>query len=442
MQPRFIALTPLLIFLAIFVGSGVYFSYQNVPFAFYQISPTVAIFPAIMWALWLGRRQVNQTLSQFVQGVRDENIIIMCLIYLLAGAFTELTKSIGSVEATVNFGLSYVPQQLLLPGLFLISSIVATAMGTSMGTIATVTPIAVGIADQAQLSCAWGVGAVISGAMFGDNLSLVSDTTIAAVQTQGAKMREKFILNAYFALVAMVITVILYWWIGGCPQSVVIKPYQIIFLTPYLLILVLALTGMNVFLVLLSGCLLAVALGFWMVPDYTFVRVSKEVTAGFQSMQEILILSLLIGGISFLSHEQGGLRWLILRIERLSNLVKSKRYGRRLGEISITLLASFADFCTANNTVAIILSGRIAAELSEKHRISPERSACLLDIASCVIQGILPYSAQLLLASKIANLSPLSLVPTVLYCGILGLVLIFGIITGWPRFALHRQAAS
>jgi len=199
-----LALLPLLLFLAIFVGSGVYFSLQGIPNAFYQISPNVAILPAITLALILGSGKLSARMDSFLEGVRDPNIIIMCLIYLLAGAFATATQGIGSIDATVNWGLSILPTSFLLPGLFIIAAFMATAMGTSMGVIATVAPLALGLSSQTGLNCSWCMGAVVSGAMFGDNLSLISDTTIASVNTQGAKFKEKFILNATFAIPAMI----------------------------------------------------------------------------------------------------------------------------------------------------------------------------------------------------------------------------------------------
>lgn len=434
-----LALLPLMLFLMLFVGSGVYFSLQGHINAFYQIAAHVAILPAIALALVIAKGTFDERINNFLDGVRDQNIVLMCLIYLLAGAFASVTEGIGSIEATVNFGLSLIPASFLLPGIFIIASIMATAMGTSMGVIATVGPLALGISKQAGLDTTWCMGAVVSGAMFGDNLSLISDTTIASVTTQGAKFKEKFYLNAAFAIPAMVVTVILFYLYSPQAAAFSVQPYDLFKIIPYALILILALTGLNVFLVLAIGIMSGGVIGLMDLPTYSLVDLSKQIAQGFASMQEILILSLLIGGLSYLTNKQGGLNFLIHGIEALALKIRKKEKSGRIGELSISAIATLADTCTANNTVAIILSGDIAKKLALKHGVSPERSACLLDIFSCVFQGLLPYSAQILLASSIAAISPLNLLLHVLYCPILGAVTVLGIILKWPRQSIGRH---
>jgi Na+/H+ antiporter NhaC len=428
-----LAILPLVVFLCIFVGSGAYFSYHNVPYAFYQISPTIAILPAIAIALFLAKGPFTQRMEGFLEGVRDTNIIMMCLIFLLAGAFSEVTKSIGGTHATVNLGLSLLPPGFLLPGLFLIATFMATAMGTSMGVIATVGPLAFGIAGEVGLSLPWCMGAVVSGAMFGDNLSIVSDTTIASVNTQGADPRKKFILNCAFAIPAMLVTTFLLYCLSTPTKPFIHETFEWIKILPYLLILVLALAGMNVLVVLITGIVSAGIVGMLITQGYSFVVFSKNMVMGFASMQEIFILSLMIGGLSYLTNEEGGLEFLIHWIESLALKIRKKVISHRIGELSISAIASIADICTANNTVAIVLCGNIAKKLSNKHDVSPERSACLLDIFSCVFQGILPYSAQLLLASSISGLSPLELMTKVIYCPILGAFALLFIFLQWPQ---------
>ena len=361
----------------------------------------------------------------------------MCLIYLLAGGFAMVTKNIGSIDATVNWGLSLVPPTLLLPGIFIIAALMATAMGTSMGVIATMGPLAIGISTQAGLSSSWCIGAVLSGAMFGDNLSLISDTTIASVNTQGAKFKEKFLMNAAFALPAMVLTIVIFYLYSPLAQSFDSQDYNWIKIIPYGVILALALSGLNVIVVLALGILSAGIIGFITTNDYTLALLSQSIAQGFAAMQEILILSLLIGGLSYLTNKQGGLDFLIHGIENLALKVRNKKTSPRIGAISISAIASLADICTANNTVAIILSGNISKKLAQKHGVSPERSACLLDIFTCVFQGLLPYSAQILLASSIAGLSPLEIITHVIYCPLLGAVALIGIFLKWPRFKPH-----
>tara|TARA_R110002095_G_scaffold70325_1_gene60009 strand:- start:2398 stop:3744 length:1347 start_codon:yes stop_codon:yes gene_type:complete len=428
-----LALLPLLLFLAIFVGSGLYFSLQGVPNAFYQISPNVAILPAITLALILGSGKLSARMDSFLEGVRDPNIIIMCLIYLLAGAFAATTKGIGSIDATVNWGLSILPTSLLLPGLFIIAAFMATAMGTSMGVIATVAPLALGISSQTGLNCSWCIGAVVSGAMFGDNLSLISDTTIASVNTQGAKFKEKFILNAVFAVPAMIVTILIFYLVSAPTGDFAIAPYDWIKIIPYLAILALALAGINVLVVLIIGIVIAGLVGLMTADAYSLVVFSKDIAGGFASMQEILILSLLVGGLSYLTNKQGGLEFLIHYIEKLALKFRHKKESPRIGEIGISAISSLADICTANNTVAIILSGGIAKKLAKKHGVSPERSACLIDIFTCAFQGLLPYSAQLLLASSITGLSPLAIMTHVIYSPLLAMSAVLGIIFKWPN---------
>ena len=318
MRANPLALLPLLLFLALFIGSGVYYQSQDVEYAFYQISAPVAILPAIVLALVLGRGALNRRLETFIAGVGDSNIITMCIIYLLAGAFASVAKAAGGVDATVNFGLSIIPGSLVLPGLFVITAFIATAMGTSMGTIAALAPIALGLAEVSDLSLPLCIGAVVGGAMFGDNLSIISDTTIAATRSQGCEMRDKFRMNFAIALPAALLTL---GWLYLQGADVTTEPagdYELIKVLPYLAVLGLALSGLNVLLVLFTGIVLAGAVGLGTLPDYSLPQLSKDIYAGYTGMQEILILSLLIGGLGALMKAQGGLEFLARWIERLT----------------------------------------------------------------------------------------------------------------------------
>jgi len=278
------------------------------------------------------------------------------------------------------------------------------------------------------------MGAVVSGAMFGDNLSLISDTTIASVNTQGAKFKEKFILNATFAIPAMIITILIFYMVSTPAGDFEIAAYDGVKIIPYLVILALALAGLNVLVVLIIGIVVAGFVGFATTDTYSLVIFSKHIAGGFASMQEILILSLLVGGLSYLTNKQGGLEFLIHHIEKIALKLRHKKESPRIGEMSISAISSLADICTANNTVAIILSGGIAKKLAKKHGVSPERSACLIDIFTCAFQGLLPYSAQLLLASSISGLSPLAIMTHVIYSPLLAFVTVLGIIFKWPQF--------
>ncbi|MDP2523799.1 Na+/H+ antiporter NhaC family protein [Neptunomonas phycophila] len=427
MRANPLALLPLLLFLALFIGSGVYYQAANVDFAFYQISAPVAILPAIVLALALGSGALNKRLETFINGVGDNTIITMCLIYLLAGAFASVAKAAGGVDATVNFGLSIIPSQFVLPGLFIITAFVATAMGTSMGTIGAIAPIALGLSEASDLSLPLCIGAVVGGAMFGDNLSIISDTTIAATRSQGCAMRDKFHMNFLIALPAAILT-LLWLYIQGADATITqATDYEFMKVIPYIAVLVLAISGLNVLLVLFTGIILAGAVALLSVVDYSIAQYSKDIYAGYTGMQEILILSLLIGGLGALMKAQGGLEFLAQQIQRFTNK-RGDEPHTRAGEAAISVAVALTNVCTANNTVAIIISGGLAKDIADRQQVDPRRSACLLDIFSCVVQGLLPYGAQVLLAGSIAGLSPLLIIGNIHYSWLLGLVAIGTII--------------
>ena len=428
-----LALLPLLLFLVLFVGSGLWYQSQGVDFAFYQISAPVAILPAIALAILLGKGLFNQRIETFINGVGDNTIITMVLIYLLAGAFASVAKSVGGVDATVNFGLSIVPPSLLLPGLFVITAFVATSMGTSMGTIAAIAPIAIGVAEAADLPLLLTVGTVIGGAMFGDNLSIISDTTIAATRTQGCEMRDKFRMNFKIALPAALITLVWLFFQSSGARIDEVGDYDLIRILPYVAVLGLAIAGVNVILVLFSGIIMAGIIGLTMQADYSVASWSTDIYAGYTSMQEILILSLLIGGLGALMKSQGGLDWLVGAIERISHALGAKEGSTRAGELSISASVALTNLCTANNTVSILINGSVAKNIAERYKVDPKRSASLLDIFSCVVQGVLPYGAQILLASSLASVSPLALVGYVQYSWLLAVAALISIMVGWPK---------
>ncbi|MBM7070783.1 Na+/H+ antiporter NhaC family protein [Shewanella sp. 202IG2-18] len=418
-----IALLPLLIFIGIFVGTGLYFENQNVDYAFYQLPSVVAILPAIIIGVLLSKKKLNQTIDIFIKGVGHNNIITMCMIYLLAGAFAAVAKATGGVDATVALGLSYIPAEFLLPGFFLISAFIATAMGTSMGTIAAVAPVAFGVVEQTNIEATLMVGAVISGALFGDNLSIISDTTIAATRTQGCEMKDKFKENLIFALPAALITLILFSLQSQGQVDLQPKDYDVFKVIPYLTILILAISGLNVFVVLTVGILFAGITGFT-TSDYTVLQFSKDIYAGFGNMQEIFFLSMLVGGLAALIQQQGGIAFINHKIESFVKRLSSKKTDKspKLVELCIALMVALTNSCIANNTVAIVVTGDIAKGLAEKHDICPKRSASLLDIFACIVQGILPFGAQALLIGSIFSISPLSAGLHAWYCMVLAVV--------------------
>ncbi|ONM45814.1 sodium:proton antiporter [Halopseudomonas pachastrellae] len=428
-QPRASALLPLLLFLLIFLGSGIYYSLTGTDFAFYQIKAPVAILPAIILGLLLAKPSYRDNLQTFIDGIGDRNIITMALVFLLAGAFSSVTKAIGGVDATVNMGLSILPPSLILPGLFVIAVFISTSMGTSMGTIGALVPIALGFAEVTGLSLPLAIGAVVGGAMAGDNLSIISDTTIAATRTQGVGMRDKFRLNLTIALPAMLLTLVVLFLLGD--TSVQPEPVEFNYrlVMPYLVVLILALFGLDVMIVLMTGIILSGITGMLVTPEYQLATYGNDIYQGFAGMLEIMVLSMLIGGLSAIMKQEGGLDWLRERIQALA----AHNAGRRSGETGIAGLVAATNLFVANNTVAIIISGSVAKDLADHYNVDPRRSASLLDIFSCVVQGLIPYGAQILLAGSLAALSPLALITQVHYCWLLGLMAALAIVFGFPR---------
>ena len=301
-SPNPLALLPFALFLALFVSTGLFFSQQETDYAFYQLPAPVAILPAIILAIGLHPKTLNETLNQFIAGAGQNPILTMCLIYLMAGAFSAVTKGI---EATVNLGLAFVPEQLILPGLFVISAFVATAMGTSIGTIAAIAPVALGLAEAAEISKPFMAGVVLSGAMLGDNLSIISDTTIAAAKTQGCSMRDKFIENLYMVLPAAFLTILLFYLLQPTSSPISAESSNWLLVLPYISVLAMAIAGWNVFAVLAVGLVMAGLIGY-ASQGYALLQFGQDIHSGFTNMQEIFVLSLLIGGLSHLIKLQGG----------------------------------------------------------------------------------------------------------------------------------------
>ncbi|WP_051117363.1 Na+/H+ antiporter NhaC family protein [Vibrio campbellii] len=433
--PSAVALLPLVLFLALFIGVGTYLSLQGVDFAFYQLPAPIAVLPAVVLALILSKDKLNRSIEHFMRGVGHQDIIAMCMIYLLAGAFAAVAKASGGVDATVNLGLSAIPTSMILPGIFLISAFIATAMGTSMGTIAAVAPVALGIAQSAGMSLPLTAGVVLSGAMFGDNLSIISDTTIAATRSQGCEMKDKFKENIRIALPAALVALVIFAFNSTATQVPETGPIEWLKVLPYVTILILAVSGMNVFVVLTIGIVLAGGVSLSSIDDYGLTNFAQDIYSGFGNMQEIFLLSMLIGGLSELMRRQGGLAFLtnlVSGIIRTFGSSHSKEANGRASELGIAGLVSMVNTCTANNTVAIIVSGSVARQLAEENNVSPRRSASLLDIFSCVIQGVLPYGAQVLLLGSVFNLSPLEVVANSYYCFALAIAAIVAVFIKHP----------
>jgi len=418
-----------MLFLALFFGAGLYYTAQGEAMGFYQLRAPVAILPALALGVWLARRRGVPAQQTLLQGMGDGNVMLMCLIFLLAGAFATVSKAIGAVDAVVALGLGALPAGLILPGLFVVAAFVSLSIGTSMGTLAAVVPIALGVADAAGLDRVLVTSAVLGGAMFGDNLSIISDTTIAATRSQGAEMRDKFRENFRIALPAAIATIVLLATLGDAapveaPDAA--SPWLVL---PYVVVLGLALAGLDVVLVLGIGLVASGVFGFVLAQEYDAVSFAGDIYLGFESMVEITLLSILIGGLAALIKATGGLAWLAQVIAKFAR----GHTGRRSGELSIAALAAGSDALTANNTVAILVTGSLAKDIAQRHDISPRRAASVLDIFACVVQGVLPYGAQILLAASLAAVSPLALAGSVYYCWLLALSAIGFML--WPRRA-------
>ncbi len=395
---------PICIFIILFVGFGVATG------DFYLMPAPVGVMIALAVAfLQNGKLTFNEKLSIAAKGAGDENIMIMCLVFLMAGAFSGSITAAGGATSAVNFGLSILPVNMAVVGIFLIGCLISISMGTSVGTVTALTPIAVGISEKASIPLGLCVGAVVCGAMFGDNLSMISDTTIAATRTQGCAMDDKFKENFKIVLPAAVLTLLIFLALtfNASYEVATSLDYNVLLLIPYALVLVTALMGMNVFLVLGLGTVVSLAVGM-ATGAFTFMEIFGVMGTGMNSMFEITIISITVGAVFALIRENGGIDYVISRIK---STVKTEK-GAELG---IAVLASATDIATANNTVAIVIAGPIAKEISTEFGISPKRTASLLDIFSAVFQGILPYGAQVLTAASLAGISPLQTTPYLFY---------------------------
>ena len=417
------ALIPFLVFIIIYLSTGIILHLRGVKMAFYQLPAPIAAFVGIISAFLLFGGSIDDKFENLIEGCGDSNIIIMCLIYLLAGAFSALASKSGGVDSVVGLGLSFIPAKFLTAGVFLIACFISIATGTSVGTITALGPIAVGLSESGGINLSLMLGALVGGAMFGDNLSIISDTTIASTRTQNCEMKDKFRMNIKIALPAGIITLILL-LIFGAPESMPAQKdlsYEIIKIIPYIFVLISALMGLNVFLVLTGGILFS---GFILLLDNGFdlLALSQTMWEGFTGMFEIFLLSMLIGGLSNMVSKEGGINWIIEKIKKIAR-------GEKSGEFGIAMLVSLADIAVANNTVAIIISGPIAKKMCNEYKIDPRRSASLLDAFSCVFQGIVPYAAQVLIAASFSKglVAPFQIMPYFWYQFILGIVAIISI---------------
>ena len=431
------ALLPFIIFIAIYLGAGLYFQSAGVSMAFYQFPSVTAMFIAVLSAFCLSQDPVMFKFGIFSKGAGNDNIMTMLMIYILAGAFSAVAAAMGGRDATVNLGMSLIPPQFLTVGIFLISAFMGTATGTSMGTVAAIIPIAAGMAEKSGIPAPLILGACVSGAMFGDNLSMISDTTIAATRTQGCELKDKFKMNFLIALPAAILTIAVF-LMAGTPSAVLSgnTDYTLLKVLPYMAVLLLALLGVNVFLVLVSGIFLSGFIGL-MDGTLSVISFAQQIWTGFTGMSEAFFLALFCGGISEMISYYGGIAWLI---EKLQGNIHSSRTA----QLGIAVLVSLVDSATANNTVAIIVSGGVAKKIAARFHVDPRKSASLLDIFSCVFQGIIPYGAQLLTAAALASqsglaITALDIVPHMWYCFFLAAFGLLSIYVPYADYAIRKN---
>ena len=424
MKRGLLALSPVLVllvaYLAMALASG----------DFYRISISVAFVVAAIYAVVVLRgisRSLQERVGVFSEGAADRNILYMIWIFILAGVFASSAKAMGAVDATVNFTLRFVPIEFLPAGIFIAACFVSISIGTSVGTIVALTPVVSGLAQQMGADTAQMVAIVVGGAFFGDNLSFISDTTIAATMSQGCKMKDKFRTNLLLVLPAALLSLGLYIFLGlsggeSVEVASVAEWYKTI---PYLLVLICAIVGVDVLVVLVLGIVSTIIIGL-ACGSLTVVSFCESASEGVLSMGELIIITLMAGGLMNMVKRSGG-------FDFITRAITNRISGKRGAESAIAGLTVLTDICTANNTIAIITVGPIARELSERYGVSPRKSASLMDTASCFAQGVLPYGAQLLMASGLAHISPLEIIPHLYYPMAIGAMVILSIIFQFPR---------
>lgn len=420
-KPNPWALLPLWVFLV------AYLAVSLAAGDFYKMPITVAFVLACAVAVAFSKGgNLSRRIEYFCQGAGNGNIMLMVLIFILAGAFAQTARAMGAVESTVNLTLWLMPENLLAPGLFLAACFVSISVGTSVGTIVALTPVAAGIALKTGLAPALTAAAVVSGAMFGDNLSFISDTTIVATRTQGCRMKDKFRTNLRIVLPFAALTAILYFFIGNSSAaSYQPGPVNWLHVLPYVAVLIAALAGVHVMVVLLGGTVLAGLIGL-MTGAFTPWGWAGAMGQGINAMGELIVVTVLAGGMLEMIRLNGGFAWIIQKMTARTHSVRG-------AELSIAGLVGFANLCTANNTIALIMAGPIAKEIATRFKIPANRSASILDIFSCFVQGIIPYGAQLLMAAGLAALSPIAIMQYLYYPYLLGIGALAAIWLGWPR---------
>ncbi len=421
MKKGILALSPIIVFLAVYVVTSI------IAGDFYQVPISVAFLITSIYGIATCQGlPLRERITLFSRGAGDSNIMLMIWIFVLAGAFAASAKAMGAIDATVNLTLQLLPDNLLLSGLFLASCFISLSIGTSVGTVVALTPIAAGIAEATGASVPFVVAVVVGGAFFGDNLSFISDTTIMATRTQGCRMSDKFRVNSQIVVPAAAVVFFIYIILGTQLQVPSSTPsVDALKVLPYVVVLVTAIAGLDVMVVLVVGLLLSGVIGI-SYGSYDLFGWFSSMGEGILGMAELIIVTMLAGGLMALIRYGGGIDFIIQRLTR-------RIHGRRGAELTIGGLVAFTNVCTANNTVAILTIGPIAKEIADRYQIDPRKSASLLDTFSCLAQSLLPYGAQLLMAASLASLSPVEIIPYLYYPFLMGFCALLSIWLRWPR---------
>ena len=421
MRNGLIALSPLAVFITLYLVTSI------IAGDFYKVPITVAFLTAAVYAIIVSKGPLRGRIDVFSRGAGSSQMMLMIWIFVLAGAFAHSAKIMGSIDATVNLTLSLLPGQMILAGLFLAACFISLSIGTSVGTIVALTPIAAGVASQTGTSVPMLVAAVVGGSFFGDNLSFISDTTIIATQTQGCKLSDKFRVNSFIVLPAAMVVLVLYIILGkGISSPQHISDVEFVKVLPYLVVLVTAIFGLNVMAVLTLGIMLTGIIGL-LTGGFTDVFVwMQSMGDGIIGMGELIVITMLAGGLLEVIRHNGGIDFIIRQLTRHIS-------GKRGAELSIAALVSIVNLCTANNTVSIITVGGIAHQIGEKYGLDPRKCASLLDTFSCTVQGLIPYGAQLLMAAGLAAINPVDIIPSLCYPVAIGVAALLAILFRYPK---------
>ena len=422
MKKGITALSPIIVFVLFYLVTSI------IAGDFYKIPITVAFMVSSIYAIIIFRdRPLMQRINSYSRGAATEQMMLMIWIFVLAGAFAHSAKSMGSIDATVNLALSFLPAQMIFAGMFLAACFISLSIGTSVGTIAALTPIAVGLAQETGTDLAMMTAIIVGGSLFGDNLSFISDTTIMATQTQGCRLSDKFRVNSFLVFPAAIVILVVYVFLGqGTHAPKQIGPVEWIKVVPYITVLVTAICGMNVMAVLTLGIVLCGIIGLGTGGFQDVYQWFGAMGDGIMSMGELIIVTMMAGGMLELIKQQGGIDFII---RQLTRRVSSKRGA----ELSIAALVSLVDMCTANNTVAILTVGDISKQIGDRYGVDNKKCASILDTFSCFVQGIIPYGAQLLIAAGLAAISPVSMLPYIYYAYALGLAALLAILFRYPK---------